>query len=166
MPCDTAMIDNLITAKPDQTVGDVLQVFEDQNIRSLAIIDDSGSLMGLITMQIIMKNLLPTAASMANGLENLDFITGSAPGAAKRLGKLMDKKVTELMDSKPRTVNPDTNSWEAVRLMVKHGSPIPVVEEGSGKFVGMISTNSLMRKMKTLLAEIKAGTITVDDTQQ
>ncbi len=156
MPCSDAMIPNITTASADQNVGDILKLFEERNFRSLPVVDKDGNFEGLFTMGVVLKNLLPTAAAIEDGVENLDFMISSAPGAAKRLKKLQQKTIGEVMNKDCITLEEDTNTWEAVRVMKTHGSPIPVLAKGSRKFVGMISTHSLMRELQRILAQMEA----------
>jgi len=156
MPCSDAMIPNIMTARADQNVGDVLKIFEEHNFRSIPVVDAAGNFEGLFTMQVVLRNLLPTAAVIEDGVDNLDFMVGAAPGAAKRLKKLQEKTIGEVMQTDCVTLEVDTNTWEAVRIMKTHGSPIPVVEKGSRKFAGMISTHSLMRELQQILAQMEA----------
>lgn len=154
MPCRDAMIARLTTARSDQNVGEVLDSFEEKNIRSIPVVAADGTFEGLFTMQVVLKNLLPVAASMEDGLENLDFVIGATPGIAKRLKKLREKTVGEVMMKNCITLEPDTHTWEAVRVMKEHGSPIPIIDT-DGKLVGMISTHSLMRELQRVLNQLE-----------
>ncbi|MEC9236750.1 MAG: hypothetical protein VX803_10945, partial [Pseudomonadota bacterium] len=50
---------------------------------------------------------------------------------------------------------PDTPTWEATRLIVKYGSPLPVLEENTGKFVGLISEQSLFSELLEVLEDVE-----------
>lgn len=156
MPCNDAMIADVITVKPDQTVGDAMEIFDHDHIRAVPVIDDQGTLVGLFSLNVILTNLLPVSVTMEDGLQRLDFVVGAGPGIAKRLRKLKDRKIAEVMKTDCVVTHPDMALWEAIRLMSKHGSPIPVVAEKTGKLEGIISGQSLLEAMEKTLDEIES----------
>jgi len=162
MTCETAMIENVFTIHPDQTVGEAMKIFEEKHIRGVPVVEND-KLVGLFTMKHLLNGLLPKAASMEDGLQRLDFVIGTSPGVAKKLKKLRDQKIREIMNGNCVVVNPDTPTWELIRMMVKYGSPLPVVEEGTGKFAGLVSSQSLLAEMHRLLEEMEAGNL--EDTE-
>lgn len=155
-PCSEAMIEKLITINPENTVKQAFEIFEINNIRSLPVVDDEGQLVGLFGLRHILLNLLPKSASMQDGLTRLDFVVGAAPGIAKRLKKIYNVPVKELMDENPLVLHPETATWEALRVMALHGSPISIVEEKTGKFKGMISRQSLLADLHDLMDKMEA----------
>ena len=57
-PCSDAMIKNILTVTPDQTVNEVLEIFEKNDIRSVPVVDQDGKLMGLFGLKHILLGLL------------------------------------------------------------------------------------------------------------
>lgn len=155
MTCEHAMITEIIKAHPDDTVEEVLDRLDEHNIRAVPVVDDNGCMVGMFCLNTVLENLLPVAVTMPDGLQRLNFVVGAAPGVAKRLYKLKPKKVSEIMDTDTLVVHPDTQTWEAIRLMVKYGSPIPVVEEESGKLLGLISEQSALADMNHIIKELE-----------
>lgn len=156
MACNDALIENVISVRPDQTVNEVMELFKEKHFHSVPVVNPDGTLAGLFSLQTVLKCLLPVAAVMENGLESLDFIIGASPGIAKRLRKLQPRTMSEVMERNPVTLYPDTPSWEAIRIMARHGSPIPIVEEKTNQFVGMISSQSMMENLFDILDEVEA----------
>jgi CBS domain-containing protein len=148
------MIENVISVRADQTVGAVMDLFEHEHIRSVPVTDEAGVVVGLFSLRSVLSHLLPAAATMEDGLQRLDFIIGAAPGVAKRLRKLRDKKVAEVMETNCVVAHEDTPTWEIVRLMAKHGSPLPVVDEKTGRLKAMVSSQTLLHGLQELLKEI------------
>ena len=136
--------------KPEVTVEDVLDIFEQKHIRSVPVVDTDGKLAGLCGLRHILRQLLPASVTMEDGLKRLDFVIGAAPGIAKRLNKIRDVKVEEVMDKNPIVLHPDTPTWEALRVIALHGSPVPIVDEKTGQFVGMISSQTLLRELQNM----------------
>jgi len=92
---------------------------------------------------------------MPDGLQRLNFVVGAAPGIAKRLNKLKSKNISEVMDEDMYVVHPTTQSWEAIRLMVRYGSPIPVVEKDTGKLCGLISEQSSILELDQVIRQLE-----------
>ena len=149
-PCSDAMIANVITIKPDTTIAEALDIFTKNNIRSVPVISDEEKLAGILGLRHVLQKLLPASVTMEDGLKRLDFVMGATPGIAKRLEKVKKLSAAEIMDKNPIVLHPDTATWEALRIIALYGSPAPIVEEATGKFVGMISRQTLLRTLQAM----------------
>lgn len=155
MACESAMITEVITAHPDETVETVLNRLSEHSLRCVPVIDDNGILVGLFCLKKVLENLLPVSVTMPDGLQRLNFIVGATPGIAKRLYKLKPKKISDIMDQDVYVVHPETETWEGIRLMVTYGSPIPVVEKETGKLCGLISEQSSIIEMDNVIKQLE-----------
>ncbi len=153
-PCSDAMIKDIVTIRPDQTVAEAMAVFEKEGIRSLPVVSSDGKLLGVFGLRHVLLKLLPNSVTMQDGVRRLDFILDAAPGIAKRLKKALPMKVEDVMDKNPTAVERDTSMWEAVRIMAVHGSPISVVDPKDGSFVGMISRQTLLKDLQRMVHEM------------
>lgn len=151
MACKNAMITNVITAHPDETVDTVLNRLKEHAIRCVPVVDDEGILLGLFCLKTVLEGLLPVAVTMPDGLQRLNFVVGATPGIAKRLYKLRPQKIKDVMNEDVYVVHPDTETWESFRLIVSYGSPIPVVEKETGKLVGIVSEQSAIKEMDKVI---------------
>ncbi len=147
MPCEDSMITDVITVTPDMKVTDAISLLSDKSLRWAPVIDAQGKLVGTFSLHIILKNMLPVSVTMEDGLNKLGFAAGAAPNVARKLKKIRKKTVGEIMDTKMKTLYPTTHTWEAVRILTKYGSPLPVIEKDSGKLVGMMSEQSVIDEM-------------------
>ncbi|MEM6781552.1 MAG: CBS domain-containing protein [Pseudomonadota bacterium] len=155
MPCKDVILPDPIVGRKGQTVQEILALLEEKHIRTVPILDDDNKLVGLFGYDQIMKGLLPVAVTMEDGLQTLDFLVGAAPGVAKRLRKLYPKLVEDVANTNCHVVYSSTSTWEAVRLITKYGSPIPVIEEKTGDFIGVISEQSLIEDFKKIIQELE-----------
>ena len=155
-PCINTIVKDPICLKPEQTVAQAMEIFKQANIRSLPVLDEQGRYLGLFGLRHVLKQLLPKSVTMADGLENLDFIEDATPGIAKRLMKLNDVAVSEVMDPEAMTLAPDTATWEAVRVMALHGSPIALVDKETKKFEGLISRQTLLADLETHVQQMNS----------
>ena len=155
MPCETAIIEQVYTVTPEMNVEDALAYIHEKNVRALPVINSEGKLVGMFSLEALLKSLLPVSVTMEEGLQKLGFVVGAGPGIAKRLKKTKLQKVEDVMQQDVIVVHPTTVLWEVIRLMVKYGSPIPVVEE-DGKLLGIISEQSAMTDLEKILEELEA----------
>lgn len=154
-PCMRAMITGVTTICPEQTVGEALEIFKSKNIRNVPVVDSDGKFVGLFGLQEVLLNLLPKAAIIEDGVENLSFVNGAAPGIAKRLRKIEKIQVKDLMNTEPHSIHCETSTIEALRIMARYGSPVVVTDRSTGLFKGFISRKSLLDNLYGLLEEIE-----------
>ncbi|MAH04759.1 MAG: hypothetical protein CL561_04300 [Alphaproteobacteria bacterium] len=155
MPCRNAMITDVIFCRPNDTVKDVMAVMEENKIRHVPVIDENNVLIGMFGYSHLLKDLLPVSVKMEDGLQRLNFVIGASPGVAKRMRKIFPNPVSQHCFKDVVVVSPDTPTWEATRLIVKYGSPLPVLEENTGKFVGLISEQSLFSELLEVLEDVE-----------
>jgi len=154
-PCTDAMIKQTITLSPDATVKEALDLFKEHNIRNMPVVSTDGEFLGLMGLREILSNILPVAASVGMGLPSMDFIQGGAANVAKKLKKSHGDCVKDLMNKDATVIEPDSATWEALRVMVQQGSPVPVVEKKTNKFLGLISRQTLLAELDVMLEEIE-----------
>ncbi len=156
-PTHDSMIENVITISPENTVTAALEIFKKANIRSLPVVDKSGNFLGVFGLRHLLLNLLPVSVRMEDGLQTLDFLSGAAPGIAKRYHKHMQTPVSELMEKDEKVVvDEETPTWEVLRVMALNGSPVSVVNPETSKFIGLVSRQSLLAGLEGLIEKMEA----------
>ncbi len=154
MPCDSAIIKDVYTLSPDLKVADALKFIHEKDVRAMPVIDKDGRLVGVFSLSVMLKNLLPAVAKMEDGLQKLGFVVGASTGIAKRLQKEQLQTVAETMEKDVTVAHPSTALWEIIRIMVKYGSPVPIIEEDTGIFVGIVSEQSATRDLEQRIAAL------------
>ena len=155
MSCIGALIKNPVVLSPDMTVHDALTKLDAHQIRCAPVVDANNHLVGMFGLHSLMEDLLPTAARIDMGVENLDFAVGAAPGAAKRMRKVAPNLLNTHMDKDFQTLSRDTSTLEAIRRLVKYGSPLAVIENDGKTFAGIVSEQSLLRMMYEILQDVE-----------
>lgn len=154
MSCKDTMITDVAKATPTQTVQDIMNIFETRRFNSVPVVDADNKVVGIFSMHSLFQNLLPNSAKMEGGVDNLEFLSESEAGVAKKMRTLCATPIGEVMESNPPLVGPETTAWEAVRLMAQFGSPIMVVD-GDQKLLGIITTQSLLERMQGVLKTVE-----------
>ena len=155
MPCYSAMIKNVLVAKPEDIVDETIAKMRDKKnpCHTAVIVDDEGKIMGYFNMKVLLKNLLPVSLSSQNSAIGNDVIIGAAPGIAKRLRKVKPVALSQIMEREYHTLNPDDPVWEGVKALVEHGAPIFIVEEETEKFIGVINEESAVTELERIQDE-------------
>lgn len=158
MPCQDAMIKKVISARPDQTVKDVIEIFDNNHIQTVPIIDEDNRVIGVFNFHDLLWNLLPSVVTSMHDHPRghfmdmrLDHIHGMSPWVEKRLRDMYPRPIKDFMRKEFGTVNPDTPLREGIRMLVKYGSPLPVVCDEKNHLVGLISYQSAIENLRALM---------------
>ncbi len=164
MPCRDAMTVDVITASPEQTVADAMNLFHKHNIRSVPIVDENNVVIGVFSFSHLLRELLPASVTLDDETMhghhmsiNLDHIPEGASWVAKRLKLYLPEKLEEIMIKAPKTVRPETRLSEGIRLLVKYGSPLPVVKDNDNELVGVISSQNILKSLQEITTQINNG---------
>lgn len=150
MPCRDALISSAVSLKESHSFDEALAILDQNNIRSAPVISDDGEYLGMFSLKSTFKALLPVAISMEGGLDNVDFVIGASPGIAKKLKKIGPRHIGDHIDNTIIVGHMDTPLLEAMRLMVRQGSPLPVVDRKTGRFIGLVSEQSILNMFQHL----------------
>jgi len=83
----------------------------------------------------------------------LDYLVDADEQVARRPTELLPVTLGEVMDRTLQAVYADTPLWEAIRQLFPYQSPIAVIEESTGKFLGLLSVQSVMCELAKLVGE-------------
>ena len=125
---------------PENTLKDAVKLLktarrdvERQGVKALPVLDAHQKVIGILSMQDILKAVYPSYMSMMN-LGNFTW-DGMVESLAKQAG---NEKVASHMSRDVMTVQENDSLMECVDLMIKHHvKRLPVLDQ-AGKVVGMI----------------------------
>ena len=125
---------------PENTLKDAVKLLktarrdvERQGVKGLPVLDAHQKVIGILSMQDILKAVYPSYMSMMN-LGNFTW-DGMVESLAKQAG---NEKVASHMSRDVMTVQENDSLMECVDLMIKHHvKRLPVIDQ-AGKVVGMI----------------------------
>ena len=122
------MATDVLTVQPEDIVDLAASVMDWSRVRHIPVEDDEGRLVGLVSHRALLRLV-----------------------AAGRLGEGSDlPAVSEIMNTDPLTVGPDTSTLEVIQLMrERQVSCLPVVE--GGRLVGLIAERDLIEVSARLL---------------
>lgn len=114
------MATDLFTVRPDDIVDFAASLMDWRHVRHVPVEDDNGHLVGLVSHRALLRLV-----------------------ATRRIGGDHKVIVSEIMNHNPVTVNPDTSTVDAIRLMREEQlACLPVVS--NGKLVGLVTEHDLI----------------------
>jgi acetoin utilization protein AcuB len=139
---DTAasvMDPNPTWVKPDDLIGKAASYIMKHRYRNLPVIDDQGRYLGIFGVNCLLRLVLPKAAVMERGLEEVSFIRDTLADLHDRLRDVEMQPVSLCMSTDVITVPPDKPLVETLLILYRNKTSVPVVDPGTGKLLGMIS---------------------------
>ncbi len=145
--------------RPDDTLKDAVNLLrvarrdvERLDVKGLPVLDARQKVIGILSMQDILKAVYPSYMSMMN-LGNFTW-DGMVESLAKRAG---DEKVAAHMSREVMTVQEDDSLMECVDLMIKHHiKRLPVLDQ-TGKMVGMIYERDVFYAITSAMLDENRG---------
>jgi len=105
----------------------------------LPVVDADGRYIGLFGVFELLGLLLPKVATLNTLVPDLGFMADDLPGLQARLGGLRDRAIGPLARRDLPVLRPDTPIIQALLLLYRNRITLPVVEEASGRLVGVLS---------------------------
>lgn len=138
-------VTDVTTVSDNDTVERALEIINNKKLRSAPVVDSQGVFKGMFSAQEIIKNLVPSY--IADGMQSLDFAAGFSPILASRLKAMYPSRVGDHVSSEDSCkIYSKTHTWEALRMLTKYGSPLPIVDQ-QGFFKGLISEQSAIEAL-------------------
>ncbi len=149
---DVMIIDSP-TLGPDDSVATAVDLMIDCSVRNLPVVDGRGHLVGTFSTYRLMHLLLPVAASMDKGLNNLAFVQDTTEDVRERIEELRKHRIGEVMRTKDYpVVRVDTPLIEGALLLHKHRTRLPVVD-AEGKLLGVVAYKEYLKLVQNVLRE-------------
>jgi CBS domain-containing protein len=129
---------------PRTSLDEVMQLIHANDLERVAVVDEKGLFLGLISDRDLLARLLPLTAGIWDFLISKLPFTERGRRYRKVEEQLQAKAAFEIMDTRAVTIREDASVDEAIGLMYKQGlKRLPVIDS-EGKFKGMISRESLL----------------------
>jgi CBS domain-containing protein len=134
-----------IAVLPSTSVEKVLDVISSNDIQRVAVVDQEGTFLGLISDGDLLAVFSDDRSDLWDFLADL-FSSGKKAQLKKEIKeKLKAKTAAEVMKTDLITVSEDTPLDEALKLMTEKAlKRLPVLDQ-KGKFKGLINRDSLLR---------------------
>ena len=133
---------DFVALKDTDSVGEAAAHMLQHQVTDLPIVDASGRLMGLFKLDRVFASLLPKAALLGYGIQDLGFVGQTFDTLREHMREIDHEPVTAFA-VKPQTISPEGSPLEVVLLLYRGANSVPVVQK-DGKLVGMVSARDIL----------------------
>jgi len=137
-----------VSLKGNDVVGEATRRMLTHYMTDLPVVDDEHRLIGMFKLERLLGSLLPKAALIGFGLDDLSFVPDTLEHLRKQMHTIADTPVRQLMVKAEHVVHPDTSPVEIVLLLYRGATNVPVVERDTHKLVGMVSARDVLGGLK------------------
>jgi CBS domain-containing protein len=139
------MTPHVLSVRPEQRLGEVARLMMDRDVRALPVVDDNGSLVGMVTHRELLKYLIPDYLQKTNSGKfralPASFVAGAHSSVDPR-----GLAVKDVMSRAVLCVSEDQTLSDVANLMNnKDVDRFPVVREGV--VVGFLTRADLIRRL-------------------
>jgi CBS-domain-containing membrane protein len=128
-----------VVVKPTDLITKAIGYIMDNRYRNLPVVDDEGHYLGSFGVHCLLRNVLPKAAMIKQGLTSVSFVNETLHDLKNRLDGLEGKRIATCMNTEARTIPPDTSLVEALLILYNNRDSLAVVDPDSNKLLGVIS---------------------------
>lgn len=160
MTAESIMSFRVVTLKPADKVSDALRVMHQHQIRNLPVVDEKGQFVGLFGIRRLTKLLLPKAAQIRGGLEDLSFMSDEKSEITHRLKDALERPVSDFLEKKKHLIfcKPSASFPELLELLEQTPDtslPVIIVKGKKKKLVGMISAWDVLEKLLLEMSDLQ-----------
>jgi CBS domain-containing protein len=152
MTASSIMTEAVTSLRPGDTVRRGLRIMHENKARTMPVIDDDGSFVGLFGIRQVIHLLLPKVAQIEHGLTDLSFMPDDEDELHARIEAVDDEPVSaylerasDLLICEPTTPLPEV--LELLHQSFNSSLPVLVVDNQSKKLVGMVSGWDILEKI-------------------
>lgn len=139
--------------KADMTVDQTMNMLLENGLSGAPVVNEKNQVVGIVSSYDLIQReafagaLLP----MDGSVENVERYVSCAQ-------KICGQKVEDVMTINPTTVSSETSMQVAASLMMeKKLHRLPVVDEQSGKLIGMLTSADVMRDLLHIVRNLPAA---------
>ena len=139
------MTPHVLSARPEQSLGDVARMMMEKDVRALPVVDDNGSLVGMVTHRELLKYLIPDYLQKTKS-GKFRAMPASMAAGHKSSADPRGLPVKDVMSRAVLCVSEEQTLSDVANLMNnKDVDRFPVVREGI--VVGFLTRADLIRRL-------------------
>lgn len=137
------------------TVRSALALLLEHRLLALPIVGDNDRYLGMFLKSRLIATLLPAGTTLGETVHHITqmpdiaFMQLSVDGLRTSFAAIADKPAASLIDVNTPVFRPDSPLGSALLQLYRTRNFVPVVEAGSERLVGMISTWSVLSRLVT-----------------
>jgi CBS domain-containing protein len=147
MTASAVMNTQPVVLKDSDTVAVAASHIMRRRYRNLQVVDGEGRHLGVFGIGCLLRLSLPRAVTLEQGLNSAPYVSDTLERMSSRLQAVAGDPVSMYMDTTVRVVHPDTLLMETLLILYQTRSSLAVVEQGSGRLLGVISYWEVLQKV-------------------
>ncbi|MBK8210568.1 MAG: CBS domain-containing protein [Rhodospirillales bacterium] len=151
MPATEHTCRSIMTAQPvsirrHESVDRALQMLLQNKLLALPVVDDEGRYFGMFQRSRLVAMLLPRIVQLEERLPEvaklleIGFLTDTLDDVQERFRQVASNPVGDYAQTDTPVLRPDTPIMNAVLFLYRMRTYLPVVDEPSGRLIGVVST--------------------------
>lgn len=132
------------TLKDGDLISEATCLLLENKHSALPVVDAQGHYLGIFNKHRLLSLLLPRAALIDGGVSDLAFVSGPMKMLADKMLEHGGRRIDEVLVTDAPVVHADTPLLEAVLLLYRNGSDLPVVDRETGHYLGMVASSELL----------------------
>jgi CBS domain-containing protein len=122
-----------------------VRMMKEHGMRNLPVVDGEGKFLGVFTTVHLIELLLPRAATMEGGLNDLTFVHDTLDDVRQRWNEVQDHRVGDFIETEDIPVaTAETSLIEVLLLIFQNRTHITIVNEDSKKVVGVVTFSKVI----------------------
>lgn len=137
-----------VTVKPETALKDAIKILVNHNISGLPVVDNQDKLVGVVSeSDILWQETGVETPLYITLLDSIIYLQNPARHE-REVHKALGQTVGEVMSDRPITITAQKSVKTAAQLMHdRRVRRLPVVNEESGKLIGVITRSDIVRSM-------------------
>ena len=139
MSARSLMDPNPVRIHSSDTIGIAARKIMRRRYRSLPVVDNDNRFLGVVTVNCLLRLLLPKALTIKNGVEDISYADTTIDDLCEHFKAHVDEPIAICLKEQVVTVDPDTSLLQTLLTLYHEKSNLPVVDKKTGRLEGMIS---------------------------
>jgi CBS-domain-containing membrane protein len=144
--CRSIMTMQPVSIRRDESIDQALRMLLQNKLLALPVVDDDGRYFGMFQRSRLVAMLLPRIVQLEERLPEVakllevGFLTDTLDDVQERFRQVANNSVADYAQTDAPVLHPDTPIMNAVLFLYRTRTYLPVVDEQSGRLVGVVST--------------------------
>lgn len=151
--CRSIMTTHPVSIRRHESVDRALQMLLQNKLLALPVVDDDGRYFGMFQRSRLVAMLLPRIVQLEERLPEvaklleIGFLTDTLDDVQERFRQVANNPVGDYAQTDAPVLRPETPIMNAVLFLYRTRTYLPVVDEQSGRLVGVVSTWDLLGRI-------------------
>jgi CBS-domain-containing membrane protein len=151
--CRSIMTTQPASIRREEPVNSALRLLLQNKLLALPVVYDDGRYFGMFLRSRLVAMLLPRIVQLEQRIPEVarllevGFLSETIEDVQERFRAVADQPVSDFTQTDAPILRPDTPIMNAILFLYRTRSYLPVVDEGTGRLVGVVSTWDILGRI-------------------